>query len=136
MAVRAESIAELPPPGPHFECLYANQVFEHLPEPAATLQQLCARLTADGLVYLRVPDGRGVVEQLARRGWSPALDAIHPLEHINCFTRKTLIELAAGAGLRPISPPLRLQLGRLLSGLKREIADRYLMTHILFRRAD
>lgn len=126
-------ITELPAPGEHFDCIYANQVFEHLPDPVGTLHQLCARLVADGLLYIRVPDGRGVAERLRRNGWSPALDAIHPLEHINCFTRKTLLEMAAGAGLRPVQPPLRLSWGSLWGGLKREIADRLLTTHIIFR---
>lgn len=133
-ALGVKVLAELPPPGACFDCVYANQVFEHLPDPAASLQELCARLAPEGLVYLRVPDGRGVAERLARHGWSPGLDAIHPLEHINCFTRKTLIELAAGAGLRPVKPPLRLNWGSLRNGLKREIADRYLTTHVIFRR--
>jgi len=134
LAMGVKVVDELPPPGAHFECLYANQVFEHLPDPLASLRELCARLTPDGLVYIRVPDGRGIADRLARHGWSSELDAIHPLEHINCFTRKTLIDLALRAGLRPLSPPLRLNWGSLLNGLKREIVDRYLTTHVIFRR--
>lgn len=133
-AMGIKVIAELPAPGAHFECIYANQVFEHLPDPAATLQNLCALLAADGLVCIRVPDGRGIAERLLRNGWSPALDAIHPLEHINCFTRKTLVDMAADAGLRPVSPPLRLNWGSFWGGLKREIADRFLTTHVIFRQ--
>jgi SAM-dependent methyltransferase len=135
-AMGLKVITELPPPGEHFDCLYANQVFEHLPDPLATLGQLCARLVSGGLVYIRVPDGRGIADRLRRRGWSPDLDAIHPLEHINCFTRKTLIDLATGAGLHPVQPPLRLSWGSLSSGIRREIADRYLTTHLFFRRDD
>jgi len=132
-AMGVKVVAELPAPGAHFDCLYANQVFEHLPDPAASLRELCARLAPGGLVYIRVPDGRGIGERLARQGWSPELDAIHPLEHINCFTRKTLIELGAGEGLKPLNPPLRLHWGSFLSGLRREISDRYLTTHVIFR---
>jgi len=133
-AMGIKVIDELPPPGPHFECIYANQVFEHLPDPAATLQQLSDCLVAQGLVYIRVPDGRAIAERLKRSGWSPALDAIHPLEHVNCFSRKTLIDMAAGAGLKPVSPPLRLNWGSLWAGLKREVADRYLTTQVIFKR--
>jgi 2-polyprenyl-3-methyl-5-hydroxy-6-metoxy-1,4-benzoquinol methylase len=126
-------IDELPPPGEHFDCIFSSQVFEHLPEPRPTLESLCARLAPGGLVYLRVPDGRGVARTLSRRGWSPDLNAIHPLEHINCFTRRTLIGLGERLGLRQVQPPPRLALGSLLSGLKRELADRYLNTHLFFR---
>ncbi len=117
----------------HF--IYANQVFEHLPEPLATLQDLVSRLRPEGLIYLRVPDGRKVEKQLLTAGWAPNLDAIHPLEHINCFTRSNLIELAARAGLETVQPPARLNLNTLWPGIKRELADRFFTTHVFFKRA-
>ena len=116
-----------------FDFIYANQVFEHLSSPVQTMQALCQRLKPTGFVYIRVPDGRGVTSDLARRGWAPDLDAIHPLEHINCFTRKTLIELGARAGLKPFSPPLRLSWDSLSGGIRREIVDRWLTTHLHFQ---
>lgn len=129
-------IDELPPPGPRYDCIYSSQVFEHLPDPRSTLESLCARLAPGGLVYLRVPDGRGIAATLSRRGWSPELNAVHPLEHINCFTRGTLIGFAEPLGLRPVHPPPRLDWGSLWRGLKREFADRYLTTHVCFRSPD
>jgi len=126
-------ITELPPRGEHFDIIYANQVFEHLPEPLATLRQLRDLLTPRGLIYIRVPDGRGVAHTLKRHGWSPGLDAVHPLEHINCFTRASLIRLAAEAGLKPVGAPLRLSWGSLLGGMVREFADRFLTTHLYLR---
>lgn len=134
MGVRV--IEELPPPGAHFDCIYSSQVFEHLPEPRQTLQALSARLVPGGLIYLRVPDGRGVARALAARGWSPGLQAIHPLEHINCFTRRTLVRLALAAGLRRVDPPPRLCWQNPWRSLQREISDRYLGTHLFFRSAE
>jgi len=129
-------IDELPPPGAHFDGIYSAQVFEHLAEPRQTLQALVARLAPGGLVYLRVPDGRGIARALRDEGWSPELEAIHPLEHINCVTRATLVRLAAAAGLRRVDPPPRLSWRSPWGSLKREIADRYLNTHLFFRYAD
>jgi 2-polyprenyl-3-methyl-5-hydroxy-6-metoxy-1,4-benzoquinol methylase len=117
-----------------FDCVYANQVFEHLPDPMQTLVDLCRQLKPEGIVCLRVPDGRGVAARLEQQGWSPELEAIHPLEHINCFTRKTLISFAAKAGLKPFNPPLRLSWGSLWNGIRRELADRLLTTHLFLRR--
>jgi len=127
-------IDDLGAAGDGFDFIYANQVFEHLTDPVKTLQTLCRCLKPQGIIHLRVPDGRGVANRLARQGWSPDLDAIHPLEHINCFTRETLTRLAAGAGLKPFNPPLRLNWGSTWGGIRREIADRLLTTHLYLRR--
>ena len=127
-------IDALPASGAGFDCVYANQVLEHLPDPLQTLVDLCRQLKPEGIVCLRVPDGRGVATRLEQRGWSPELEAIHPLEHINCFTRKTLISFASKAGLKPFNPPLRLSWGSLRDGIRREFADRLLTTHLFFRR--
>jgi SAM-dependent methyltransferase len=132
-AMGVEVLDKLPEPGPHYHFIYANQVFEHLPDPLETLQNLRNRLTVDGVVYLRVPDGRDVEKSLAKSGWSCELDAIHPFEHINCFTRNSLCQLASRAGLVPIQPPVRLNLGSLWGGLRREFMDRFLTTHVFFR---
>ena len=133
-AMGVEVIEQLPGVGEHYDLIYASQVFEHLPDPLDALKSLCARLKPGGLVYIRVPDGRGIVDWLGNRDWSPELDAIHPLEHINCFTRKSLIAFAAKVDLKPVNVPLRLNWGSLWDGIRREIADRYLTTHVLFRR--
>lgn len=120
-----------------FDCVYANQVFEHLPDPMQALMDICQQLKPEGIVYIRVPDGRGVVARLEQRGWSPELPelgAIHPLEHINCFTRRTLLSFAAKAGLKPFNPPLRLNWDSLWSGIRREVTDRLLTTHLFLRR--
>jgi 2-polyprenyl-3-methyl-5-hydroxy-6-metoxy-1,4-benzoquinol methylase len=117
-----------------FDCVYANQVFEHLPDPKQALADICRQLKPQGIICIRVPDGRGIAARLEQRGWSPELGAIHPLEHINCFTRKTLLSFAAKAGLKPFNPPLRLSWDSLWSGIRREVADRLLTTHLFLKR--
>jgi 2-polyprenyl-3-methyl-5-hydroxy-6-metoxy-1,4-benzoquinol methylase len=128
-------INALPATEAGFDYVYANQVFEHLPDPMQSLVNLCQQLKPDGIICIRVPDGRSVSTWLEQRGWSPVLGAIHPLEHVNCFTRKSLIGFAARAGLKPFNPPLRLSWGSLWSGIRREIADRLLTTHLFLRRS-
>ena len=128
-------IDKLPRSEDQFDFIFANQVIEHVADPARVMGELSLCLKRDGVVYLRVPDGRGVERRLQSEGWSLELDAIHPLEHINCFTRKTLIALAAGAGLHPFNPPLRLNWGAVGGGIRREISDRWFTTHLMFRRS-
>ena len=129
-----EAIRQLPEPAPIFDFIYANQVFEHLEEPLQTLIALTERLKPDGIVYIRVPDARGIEKALRKNGWQPEMDAIHPLEHINAFNRKSLCKMAAGAGLRVLQPPPRIELSRFWSALKREINDRWLTTHVFFQK--
>ena len=117
-----------------YDYIHANQVFEHLSDPVGVLSQLVTKLEDRGIIYLRVPDGRDIKGKLATGSWPPELNAIHPLEHINCFTRNTLRTLAAEAGLRPLSPPLRANIANLWGGLKREFMDRFITTHIYFER--
>ena len=125
----------LPRAEPRYDYILASQVLEHVPDPRSCLADLAARLAPDGILHLRVPDGRGVAARLARRGWSPDLDAIHPLEHINCFTRDSLLFAARDAGLDAFDPPLRLQFGSLVGGLRREWRDRRTAPHLYLRRA-
>lgn len=90
------------------ECLdfiNSEQVLEHVAEPRQALAALVRALRPGGIVHLGVPNGRGIARALARRGWKPAKDAIHPLEHINCFTPTTLAALGRSAGLELIDQP-------------------------------
>lgn len=132
-AMGVDTIDRLPEPGPHYHFIYASQIFEHLSDPKQVLVELSQCLGPGGIIYLRVPDGRGVADWLNERGWSPDLDAIHPFEHINCFTRKTLLALANHTGLKPVNPPLRVNRDSVWGSIKREFADRYLTTHLFLR---
>lgn len=128
------TVIEEVPKQQKYHFIYASQVFEHLKEPLEVLKTLQKQLHKKGVIYVRVPDGQGIEQALIKNGWSEGLDAIHPLEHINCFTRNTLIGLGKKAGLRAINPPLRLGINSLWGGIKREIADRFFTPHILFEK--
>jgi hypothetical protein len=92
--------------GQRFDFINAEQVFEHIPSPCETLQQLAEHLNSGGVIHIAVPNGAGIERKLARPDWKPTGDAVLPLEHINCFTRRTLIRLGETVGLRVVAPPL------------------------------
>lgn len=118
--------------------IYANQVFEHLAEPLEIIKLLRDRLAANGVLLIRVPDGQGLAQTLQHRGWSADLQAIHPLEHINAFTRQSLLALGAKAGLTPKKVPLRLSCrspANLWRSIKREYSDRHREPHVYFTPA-
>jgi len=82
-----------------FDFINADQVFEHLPNPRDTLEELTHTLKPEGILRIAVPNGEGLDQELKMPGWKASKNALHPLEHINCFTVGTLKALAHSAGL-------------------------------------
>ena len=88
-----------------FDYIHTEQVFEHIPHPLATLCELKRALKPGGLIRLSVPDGWEIRRKLARGNWltgkgsRESLNAVAPLEHINCFHYAVIVRLATRAGL-------------------------------------
>lgn len=49
-----------------------------------------------------MPNHINIKSELKYYNWKAKKVAIHPLEHVNCFTQKTLIYITEKAGLKPI----------------------------------
>jgi SAM-dependent methyltransferase len=104
-------------PARRFDLINAEQVFEHLPEPLDTLRHLSRGLKPGGLLRIGVPNGTGLKQSLAAWDWTApkgsarSLNAVAPLEHLNCFTRTSLLVLAETAGLREASASHRVVVG-------------------------
>lgn len=82
-----------------FDFINAEQVFEHIPDPLGILKRLVCSLKKGGVIKISVPEGRKIECELSAPSWKASKNAIHPLEHINCFTRKTLLKLGELANL-------------------------------------
>ncbi len=99
-------------PESRFHFVNTEQVFEHLTEPAGTLQRLIASLQPGGLLRISVPDATRTLQALRSRSFAQLsrheIMPIHPLEHVNSFTPLTLERFASSAGVTPIRPNLRL----------------------------
>jgi SAM-dependent methyltransferase len=89
-----------------FDYIYSNQVFEHLINPRKVLQELTGVLSRHGIIHIQVPDGRMVPKRLLLTDFKIE-KAVHPLEHINCFNRNSLMVLAKTAGLKLVAPIYR-----------------------------
>ncbi len=83
-----------------FDFIYSFAVFEHIAYPKKTLQLLSSLLNDGGLIYIYVPNGFNIEKKFKNKNWSASKDALHPLEHINCFNRKSLKILADGASMK------------------------------------
>lgn len=90
--------------GGHFDFINAEQVFEHITEPLAMARELGRVLRPGGVLRIAVPDVTMALRSLADPGWKAQKDALHPLEHINGYTHRTLCRLGSAAGLEVEEP--------------------------------
>lgn len=115
-----------------------EQVLEHLPRPLEMLKELNKKLRVGGFIRIAVPNGSIIEKKLKRRSWVAEKNAIHPLEHINCFTHKTLIKIAKEAGFEFIGQPYvvleKKSLVSWLKGILSKYNRQYFDTVIYFRK--
>ena len=97
-------------PNHEFDLINTEQVFEHLPQPLETLTHLSKALAPNGCIKVSVPNSHGVESGLRNPNWkSEHLNPIEPLQHINCFRRRSLTAMGRKAGLCEKTLPLNLQ---------------------------
>ncbi len=100
-------------PSHAFDMINAEQVFEHLPNPLQTLKHIASALKPGGLIWIGVPNGVDIKQRLSREDWGAAkgsedsLNAVAPLEHLNCFSATSLIRMAECAGCELLEIPHR-----------------------------
>lgn len=100
-------------PVAEFDFVNTEQVFEHLTEPATTGARLAEALRPGGILRISVPNGAGVRELLndpdwsAPKGTAKSLNAVAPLEHVNCFTHAALVHFGSTLGLELMHYPTR-----------------------------
>lgn len=103
-----------------FDFINTEQVFEHLPDPLKVGRQLRAMLKPGGILKINVPNGANVKRKLRYMKWSASgnsrfsLNAVAPLEHINCFQRGSLLKLANALGLHEVKMPILTQLSHVV----------------------
>lgn len=96
-----------------FHFINTEQVMEHLSDPLATARRLAAALLPGGILKISVPSGEHVGGNLLRLKEGRTvrvremLAGIEPLEHVNCFTKKSLAKFSESLGLEIVRPGLR-----------------------------
>jgi 2-polyprenyl-6-hydroxyphenyl methylase/3-demethylubiquinone-9 3-methyltransferase len=101
----------------NFALVTAIDVIEHVPDPAALLQEIRGRLADGGLVYLETPNWRSAVYAVGSVGARllgsrprAAFDRLFPPEHVQYFTPDGLSALVTRMGFRALATfaqPLR-----------------------------
>jgi len=98
-----------------FDFISIEQVFEHIPKPFETLAYLKKALKNNGLIKISVPNGNNIKKKFKMLNWADldkikkTFNAIAPLEHINCFNRKSIINMAEKLGLEVLQIPIGVQ---------------------------
>lgn len=80
-----------------------EQVMEHVSSPNEILQSIRPHLADDAIIRMSVPNAAAKITALKKGVCHIAKDALHPLEHINAFTPRTLNSLATRHGFVPLS---------------------------------
>lgn len=96
----------------NFDFINAEQVFEHIPEPLKTLGELKKLLKPNGIIKISVPTPNNINRTLklmdwkAKKGSKNSLNDVAPLEHIQCYTRSSLLIMAKLVGMTELTIPL------------------------------
>ncbi|NBC36220.1 methyltransferase domain-containing protein [Novosphingobium sp. FSY-8] len=100
------------PDNGRYHFINTEQVMEHIEDPVALVGELAGKLRPGGVLKISVPAQDGVRAELARlaaggdRVNAAGLMPLHPLEHVNAFSREGLARLGAMHGLALVRPGL------------------------------
>ena len=83
-----------------FDYIRLDQVLEHLDEPNETLKILKKLGTKNCIFFISVPDGTEIIEK--EKILTIKKGPIQPLEHLNCFSKKSLKKILDVNGFRPL----------------------------------
>ncbi|MBZ0191406.1 MAG: class I SAM-dependent methyltransferase [Candidatus Kuenenia stuttgartiensis] len=98
-----------------FHFINTEQVFGHIADPLDTLRYLKKTMVPGGLLKISVPNGTDIKRKLKILDWTApkgsrnSLNPVAPLEHINCFTHRSIITMADIAGFEQVKIPLSIQ---------------------------
>jgi SAM-dependent methyltransferase len=79
----------------YFDVIVMSSYLEHESQPLAVLANSCSRLTAEGVIIIKVPN----FDSINRKVRGPRWCGFRWPDHVNYFTPKTLLAMADKAGL-------------------------------------
>jgi len=83
------------PPATQFDCVIANDVIEHVPDPRSTINDCASLVKPGGILYVGTADAAGI--EMTRL--EPHIMALHQPFHRVIVTRDSLIRLGAETGM-------------------------------------
>lgn len=101
------------------DLLMAFHVVEHVPDIAGLRQQMAARISRGGLIYIRVPNFGALSRRLFGGRWPDLVP-----EHVHYFTRNSLVAWLQGGEFDPLWVATRGSSWQWMAGLKRLVTAR------------
>ena len=89
-----DKIDELP--NNYFDCIYFNDVLEHLYDPYSILKKIKSKLTSDGIIICSLPNIRYISvlkDLILHKEWKYVDSGPLDFTHLRFFTKKTIIEM-------------------------------------------
>ncbi len=122
-----------------FHFIRLDQVVEHVDNFKIIFKLIKKLAIKDCIFYLSVPDGEDIIQNKSKIKLEKG--AVQPLEHLNCFSRYSLIKVLTLEGFKKISffEIINMHLKNLLKGeinislLMRDIKDCFFSTSIKFK---
>lgn len=122
-----------------YDFINTDQLFEHLPAPLSDFGSMIGHLNKGGYIHIKVPNARKLMKGFDNPNFFKAPHkALMPLEHLNAFTHKTLINMAKRFDLKYVDYPIifshRYGLRVMLKGIARKYYEDFYGTSLYFRK--
>jgi 2-polyprenyl-3-methyl-5-hydroxy-6-metoxy-1,4-benzoquinol methylase len=89
-------------PDNKFDCIFFNDILEHLLQPENVLKKMKTKLSEKGEIIASIPNVRyisNLVELIIRKDWEYKDEGILDSTHIRFFTKKSMIRIFEEAGM-------------------------------------
>lgn len=83
-------------PNAYFDCIFFNDVLEHMTEPETALKAIRSKLAPDGKVYASIPNflfAENIIRLFKSKDWEYTDSGILDRTHYRFFTRKSILRL-------------------------------------------
>ncbi|GAB6012164.1 class I SAM-dependent methyltransferase [Viscerimonas tarda] len=90
-------------PDSYFDCIFFNDVLEHLVEPEECLKSLKPKLKAGKIVIASIPNIRNIgilLDLLFKKDWRYTESGIMDKTHLRFFTKKSIIRMFDNCGYK------------------------------------
>lgn len=90
-------------PQHYFDCIFLNDVLEHMPDPESCLRRIKSNMLPKGTIIASIPNMRYIevlIELLFRKDWRYRDSGILDRTHLRFFTKKSMIRMFQDCGYK------------------------------------